>query len=82
MQKPNTYKLHALGFCMYGSNISEGYVHIMETVYTNAAATIHLENEVSKPIHINIGVRHVDTKSPKMFTASIKEEMTADDLCL
>ena len=55
--------------------VSEGYVYIMEDIYTNATATIHLDNNVSKPIHINRGVRQGDTISPKIFTAAMEEEV-------
>ena len=56
--------------------VSEGYVHIMEDIYTNATATIHLDKDVSKrtkPIHLNRDVREGDTISPKIFTASTEE---------
>ena len=34
---------------------------------TNATATMHLDNDVSQPIHINSGVRQGDTISPKFL---------------
>ena len=49
-------------------------MHIMEDIYTNATA-IHLDDDVSKPIHINRGVRVGDIISPKIFTAAIEEEV-------
>ena len=55
--------------------VGEIYVQILEDIYTNATATIHLENDVSKPIHINRGVRQGETISPKIFTAAIEEEV-------
>ena len=39
------------------------------------SATIHSDNAVSKPIHINRGMRQGDTISPKIFTAAIEEEV-------
>lgn len=55
--------------------INEGYVQILEDtcIYTDATATIHIENDVSKPIQINRGVRQGDTISPKIFTAAMEE---------
>ena len=47
----------------------------MEDIYTNAPATIYLDKDVSKPIHINRGVRQGDTISPKIFTTAIEEEV-------
>ena len=40
---------------------------------TYATATIHLDNDESKPIHTNRGVRQESTISPKIFTAAIEE---------
>ena len=53
--------------------VGEIYVQILENFYTNATANIHIENDVSEPIHINRGVKQGDTKSPKIFTAAIEE---------
>ncbi len=52
------------------TGVNEGYVQIIEDIYTDATATIHLDNDVSKPIHINRGVRQGDTISPKIFTTA------------
>ena len=53
--------------------INEGYVQLLEDMYTNATAKIHIENDVSKAIQIERGVRQGDTISPKMFTAAMEE---------
>ena len=55
--------------------VNEGYVKIIEDIYTNATATIYIDKDVSKPILINRGVRQGDTLSPKIFTAAIEEEV-------
>jgi len=55
--------------------VNEGYVKIIEDIYTNATATIYIDNDVSKPIQIKRGVRQGDTISPKIFTAAIEEEV-------
>ncbi len=59
--------------CLIGVN--DGYVKIIEDIYPNATATIHIDNDVSKPIQINRGVRQGDTISPKKITAAIEEEV-------
>ena len=53
--------------------MNEGYVQLLEDMYTNATAKIHIENDVSKAIQIERGVRQGDTISPKMFTAAMEE---------
>ena len=55
--------------------VNEGYVKIIEDIYTNATATIYIDKDVSKPILINRSVRQGDTLSPKIFTAGIEEEV-------
>ena len=68
---PKTFSQH---FANMGINmINEGYVQLLEDIYTNATAKIHIENDVSKGIQIERGVTHGDTISPKMFTAAMEE---------
>jgi hypothetical protein len=55
--------------------VNEGYVKIIEDIYTNATATIYIDNDASQPIQINRGVRQGDTLSPKIFTAAVEEEV-------
>ena len=45
----------------------------MEDIYTDATATIQIDNDVSKQIHMKRGVRQGDTISPKIFTTAIEE---------
>ena len=52
--------------------INEGYVCILEDIYTNATSRIHLDKDVSKVVEINRGVRQGDTLSPKVFTAAME----------
>ena len=54
-------------------NIEEGYVRILEDIYNNAVARIHIDNDVSREVKIQRGVRQGDTLSPKIFTATIEE---------
>ena len=58
------------------TRVNETYVKIIEDIYTNAVATIHLDNDVSKPIYINRGVRQGDTISPKIFTTAMEVEIS------
>ena len=54
-------------------NVEEGYVSILEDIYTNAVARIHIDNDVSREVKIQRGVRQGITLSPKIFTATIEE---------
>ncbi|XP_072041185.1 uncharacterized protein [Amphiura filiformis] len=49
------------------------YVKILEDIHTNATATIHIDKDVSKPIHIHRGVRQGDTISLKIFTTAMEQ---------
>ncbi|XP_072016971.1 uncharacterized protein [Amphiura filiformis] len=51
--------------------INEGYVCILEDIYTDATSRIHLDTDVSKIVKISRGVRQGDTLSPKIFTAAM-----------
>ena len=46
---------------------------IIENIYKNATARIHLDNHVSEPFRIERGVRQGDPISPKLFTAAIEQ---------
>lgn len=60
--------------------VNEGYVNILEDIYTNATARIHIENDVSEIINIERGVRQGDTISPKVFTTAMEEIFRKLDL--
>ena len=53
--------------------INEGYVCILEDIYTDATSRIHLDSDVSEIVKISRGVREGDTLSPKVFTAAMEE---------
>ena len=57
------------------TGINEGYVQIIEDIYTDVIATIHIDKDVSEPIHIKRDVRPGDTISSKIFTTAIEEEI-------
>ena len=53
--------------------VSEGYVQLLEDIYTDATANIHIENDISKTINIERGVRQGDTISPKIFITAVAD---------
>ncbi|GFO20732.1 endonuclease-reverse transcriptase [Plakobranchus ocellatus] len=53
-------------------NINETYVTILENIYRNASARVHIDNLESEPFPIHRGVRQGDPISPKLFTAAIE----------
>ena len=53
--------------------VHEIYVKIIENIYKNASARIHLDNHVSDSFPIERGVRQGDPISPKLFTAAIED---------
>ncbi|PIK41247.1 hypothetical protein BSL78_21886 [Apostichopus japonicus] len=53
--------------------INEGYVQLLEDIYTNATARIHIENDILNIIRIERGVHQGDTLSPKVFTTAMEE---------
>ena len=55
---------------------------ILEDIYTEAAASVHMNNPVSEEIPISIGVRQGDLISPKLFTATFRSlKMSSDAWC-
>ena len=60
--------------------INETYIKIIEDIYTEATAKIHMENQTSEEIKILRGVRQGDPISPKLFTAAIEQIFKNSDL--
>ena len=60
--------------------INETYINIIEDIYTDATAKVHIEKQMSEEIKISRGVRQGDPISPKLFTASIEEVFKNCDL--
>ncbi|GFO28269.1 endonuclease-reverse transcriptase [Plakobranchus ocellatus] len=61
-------------------NINETYVTILENIYRNASAKVHIDNLESEPFPIHRGVRQGDPVSPKLFTAAIEMIFRKADL--
>ena len=65
---------HAIIFkALRNIGINETYINIIEDIYTDATAKVHIEKEMSEEIKILRGVRQGDPISPKLFTATIEE---------
>ena len=60
--------------------INETYINIIEDIYTDATAKVHIEKEESEEIKILRGVRQGDPISPKLFTASIQGVFKSSEL--
>ena len=58
---------------MRSIGINESYITILKDIYTDAAARVHMDNQVSEEILILRGGRQGDPISPKLFTATIQE---------
>ncbi|GFO20141.1 endonuclease-reverse transcriptase [Plakobranchus ocellatus] len=61
-------------------NINETYITILENIYRNASARVHIDNLESEPFPILRGVRQGDPISPKLFTAAIEMIFRKADL--
>ena len=51
------------------TNVNETYINILQKIYSQATARIHLDKSVSDEFPIHRGVGQVDPLSPKLFTA-------------
>ena len=61
-------------------DINETYINIIEDIYNEAEAKVHIEKQESEEINILRGVRQGDPISPKLFTAAIQEVFKNSDL--
>ena len=55
------------------TNINEIDINILQNIYSQATARIHLDHLVSDEFPINRGIRQVDPLSLKLFTAVMEE---------
>ena len=60
--------------------INKIYIDILEDIYTDASARIHLDDEPSSKINIARGVRQGDPISPKLFTCALEKIFRSLDL--
>ena len=69
----DTIEHEAIFKALRSIGINETYISILEDIYTDASARVHMDNQVSEEIPILRGVRQGDPVSPKIFTATIQE---------
>ena len=65
---------------MRNIGINETYINIIEDIYNEAKAKVHIEKQESEEINILRGVRQGDSISSKLFTAAIQEVFKNSDL--
>ena len=62
------------------TNINETYINILQNIYSQATARIHLDKLVSDEFPIHRGARQGDPLSPKLFTAVMEEVFKKADI--
>ena len=62
------------------TNVNETYVNILENMYNQATARVHLDKLVFTEFPIHRGVRQGDPLSPKLFTAVMEEVFKKADI--
>ena len=61
-------------------NINETYINILQNIYTQATAMVHLDKLVSTEFPVHRGARQGDPLSPKLFTAVMEEVFKKADI--
>ena len=61
-------------------NVNETYINILQNIYNQATARVHLDKLVSTEFPIHRGVRQGDPLSPKLFTAVMEEVFKKADI--
>ena len=62
------------------TNINETYINILQNIYSQTTARIHLDKLVSDEFSIHRGVRQGDPLSPELFTAVMEEVFKKADI--
>ena len=68
---PGYARKQALLTALQEKGIEDVYIEILKHIYTNSSVRVYLHKESTK-IRIKIGVRQMDTISPKLFTATME----------
>ena len=76
----NTVEHFAIFEALRKTNISETYINILQNIYSQATARIHLDKSVSDEFPIHRGVRQADQLSPELFTARMEEVFEKADI--
>ena len=61
-------------------NVNETYINILQNIYNQATARVHLDKQVSTEFPIHRGVRQGDPLSPKLFTTIVEEVFKKADI--
>ena len=62
------------------TNVNETYINILQNIYNQATARVHLDKLVSTEFPVHRGVRQGDPLSPKLFTAVMEEVFKKEDI--
>ena len=62
------------------TNVNETYINILQNIYNQATARVHLDKLVFTEFPIHRGVRQGDPLSPKLFTAVMEEVFKKADI--
>ena len=62
------------------TNVNETYINILQNIYNQATARVHLDKLVSTEFPIHRGVRQGDPLSPKLFRAVMDEVFKKADI--
>ena len=69
----NTVDHFAIFEALRKTNVNETYINILQNIYNQATARVHLDKLVSTEFLVHRGVRQGDPLSPKLFTAVMEE---------